>query len=262
MTTASTTGRRPLTRSGTSHGRRHGAGVLAIALLALLAWPADARDPFAVAGDDSRTRGHRQAPLTLLEYSDFTCGYCEKFFLETWPKLFSEYVQPGTLRLVYRDFPRAPGGPSMDTAQAARCAGEQGQYWAMHDRLFTSRDKFSRAQLRQQATALRLDVPRFTACLEHAGDTGDIMADRVEANSLGFRGTPGFVLYVTENPREAVAIPGAFPYETFKEEIDKLLKTTAPPASPASPAAPAPAADPVSNSSSSAPAPTSARPPV
>ena len=94
--------------------------------------------------EDDRVRGNPQASLTLLEYSDFTCGYCEKFFQETWPILFSEYIDTGKLRLVYRDFPRAPSGPSVDTALAARCAGEQGQYWAMHDRLlFASSDKFS-----------------------------------------------------------------------------------------------------------------------
>ena len=227
MHTTPTFKRRPRPRSQASHRLLRGAGGLAIGLLTLgLALPADTRDLFAVTGEDHRIRGNRQAPLTLLEYSDFTCGYCVKFFQETWPILFSEYVQPGTLRLVYRDFPRGSSGPSVETAQAARCAGEQGQYWAMHDRLFASQDKYSAAQLRQQADRLQLDGPRFAACLENAGNTKDIFADRGEANSLGFRGTPGFVLYVTDNPEDAVAIPGAFPYETFKEEIDKLLKKT------------------------------------
>lgn len=207
-----------------------GVGGLAIVLLNLvLVLPAGAQNPFAVAGDDYRVRGNRQAPLTLLEYSDFTCGFCEKFFQETWPILFSEYVQTGKMRLVYRDFPRAPSGPSVDTAQAARCAGEQGQYWAMHDRLFSSQDKFSPEQLQQQAETLSLDVQHYKTCFEDARHTKDIFADRREANNLGFRGTPGFVLYLTENPQEAVGIPGAFPYETFKEEIDKLLNMVASP---------------------------------
>ncbi len=214
----------------------NGAGGLASLLLILgLAFPAAAQDPFVVPGDDNRVRGNRQAPLTLLEYSDFTCGYCEKFFRETWPILFSEYVQTGKLRLVYRDYPRAPSGPGVDTARAARCAGEQGRYWAMHDRLFASRDKFSPVQLRQQAETLQLDVQHFTTCFEAARHAEDIFADRDEANDLGFRGTPGFVLYVTENPEEAVAIPGAFPYETFKEEIDKLLGTASAPQRPSNP---------------------------
>ena len=229
MNTTPTMEPMPRTHSQESPGLLRVAGGLAIALLTLcLAFPAAAQDPFAVTGEDKRVRGNRDAPLTLLEYSDFTCGYCEKFFLETWPILFSEYVQTGKLRLVYRDFPRAPSGPSVETAQAARCAGEQGQYWAMHDRLFASQKKFSPAQLRQHAETLQLDMPHFATCLEEANDTKDIFADRFEANNkFDFRGTPGFVLYVTDNPQEAVAIPGAFPYETFKEEIDKLLNLAA-----------------------------------
>lgn len=182
-----------------------------------------------------RVRGNPHAPLTLLEYSDFTCGFCEKFFQETWPILFSEYIDTGKVRFVYRDFPRAPSGPSVDTALAARCAGEQGRYWAMHDHLFSSRNKFSLTQLQQQAEKLQLDVPAFTACFEESRYVKDIFADRAKGSELGFRGTPGFVLYLTNTPQEAVAIPGAFPYEVFKEEIDKLLQMVSSPQSSSEP---------------------------
>lgn len=179
--------------------------------------------------EDDRVRGNPRAPLTLLEYSDFTCGYCEKFFEETWPILFSEYIDTGKVRLVYRDFPRSPSGPSVDTALAARCAGEQGQYWAMHDRLFASSNKFSAPQLQQQADALKLDARQFASCFEGSRYTQDIFKDRMEGGELGVRGTPHFILFATDDPQEAVAIPGAFPYEVFKEEIDKLLQTVSSP---------------------------------
>jgi protein-disulfide isomerase len=216
------------TSSSMRSGRLKLAGVLAIAVLSLgLAIGAYAAKGFTE--EDDRVRGNPQAPLTLLEYSDFTCGYCEKFFQETWPILFSEYIDTGKVRLVYRDFPRAPSGASVDTALAARCAGEQGQYWAMHDRLFSSGDKFSTAQLRQQAEDLRLDGKKFTSCFEASRYTTDIFKDRREGGELGVRGTPFFVLYATDDPQEAIAIPGAFPYEVFKEEIDKLLQTVSSP---------------------------------
>lgn len=209
-------------------GRSTIASGLAITILSLgLAMGAYAASGFTE--EDDRVRGNPQAPLTLLEYSDFTCGYCEKFFEETWPILFSEYIDTGKVRLVYRDFPRAPSGPSVDTALAARCAGEQGQYWAMHDRLFASSSKFSAPQLQQQADALKLDARQFAACFEGSRYTQDIFKDRMEGGQLGIRGTPHFILYATENPQEAVAIPGAFPYEVFKEEIDKLLETLSSP---------------------------------
>src|SRR5207249_7756140 len=80
--------------------------------------------------DDGRTRGNLQAPITLVEYSDFTCGFCLKFFQETWPRLRDKYIETGKVRFLYRDFPRAFQGPGVDAAIAARCAGDQGRYRA------------------------------------------------------------------------------------------------------------------------------------
>ena len=96
-----------------------------VPLLYLTGLPASSQDGTLLLREDDRVRGNQHAPVTLLEYSDYTCGYCEKFFEETWPLLFSDYIQTGKVRLIYRDFPRAISGPSVDTAMAARCAGEQ-----------------------------------------------------------------------------------------------------------------------------------------
>lgn len=198
---------------------------LLLTLSSMLVYAAGAQDSPLWSKEDDRVRGDRHALITLLEYSDFTCGYCEKFFRETWPLLFAEYVRTGKVRLVYRDYPRSVSGPSVETALAARCAGEQGQYWAMHDFLFSSGKKFSSADLRRHAEALQINLQRFNSCVDDARYTKDIYADRITAESFGIRGTPHFVLYVTDDPQEAVVIPGAFPYEVFKEEIDKLLET-------------------------------------
>lgn len=175
---------------------------------------------------DGRVRGDQQAPVTLLEYSDFTCGFCVKFFKETWPRLNSEYIQTGKLRLVYRDFPRALKGPGVDMALAARCAGEQGQYWAMHDRLFSSKDKYGAGPLEHQAADLGLDREAFSTCFQSGRYLESIFQDFQEGGSIGIRGTPGFVLFLTQHIDDGplLVIPGAFPYEVFKEEIDQLLK--------------------------------------
>ncbi len=227
MNTSSPSAYRP---SPTPSWRSKIVGWLTIAVLSLgLMFSASTQADNMFTQEDDRVRGNPQASLTLLEYSDFTCGYCEKFFRETWPSLFSEYIDTGKMRLVYRDFPRAPSGPSVDTALAARCAGEQGQYWAMHDRLFSSRNNFSPTQLQQQAEELQIDARQFASCLEESRYTQDIFEDRRKGGQLGIRGTPHFILYVTDRPQEAIAIPGAFPYEVFKEEIDKLLQTVSSP---------------------------------
>ena len=175
-------------------------------------------------------RGHTSAPVTLIEYSDFTCGYCSKFFRETWPRLQSKYVETGKVRFLYRDYPRSDRGAGLDAALAARCAGEQHQYWAMHDFLFASGGRVSAADVQRQAKALRLNVGDFTACLKDDRRTEAVFEDRAEGSALGFRGTPGFILVLTEHPERqaAIMIPGAFPFEVFEEHIERLLKTAVP----------------------------------
>lgn len=175
--------------------------------------------------DDGRTRGSAKAPITLIEYSDFTCGYCQKFFHETWPRLQAKYVETGKVRFLYRDYPRANKGLGLDAAVAARCAGDQGRYWSMHDRLFSAGGRLDAASLQGHAKVLGLDQPAFSKCLQEARHAKSIFQDRDQGVSLGFRGTPGFVLLRTEaDPKEpAMVIPGAFPYEVFEEQIDRLL---------------------------------------
>ena len=194
-------------------------------LLFLSGLPASSQDSTFLLRKDDRIRGDQRAPVTLLEYSDYTCGYCEKFFEETWPLLYSDYIQTGKVRLIYRDFPRAISGPSVDTAMAARCAGEQGQYWSMHDRLFASHRKFSHDQLQKQAEDLRLNIQQFNECFQEERYMEAIYQDRMEGGSIGVRGTPHFILFLTHNPEAGpfLVIPGAFPYTTFEEQIENLL---------------------------------------
>jgi protein-disulfide isomerase len=174
-----------------------------------------------------RARGNPNAPVTLIEYSDFTCGYCKKFFFETWPQIHTKYVETGKLRFLYRDYPRASQGPGFDAAVAARCAGDQGRYWPMHDRLFGGR--LDQKEFQRHAKTIGLDLVAFTKCLREAPHTDDIFRDKDEGIDLGFRGTPGFLLLRTEGTTKepAVAIPGAFPFEVFDEQIDRLLKLAA-----------------------------------
>ncbi|MGZ8365922.1 MAG: DsbA family protein [Nitrospira sp.] len=176
---------------------------------------------------DVRIRGQANAPVTLIEYSDFTCGYCVKFFKQTWPRIQARYVDTGKVRFIYRDFPRGDQGSGVDAAMAARCAGVQGQYWAMHDRLFAEGGQLGKPVYLRHAAALSLDQPAFERCVNEGRYTKAIFEDRQEANQWGFHGTPGFILVRTAseptNKEPAVAIPGAFPFEMFAEEIDRLL---------------------------------------
>ena len=164
-------------------------------------------------------------PITLVEYSDFTCGFCLKFFRETWPRIQAKYVETGKVRFLYRDYPRADRGPGLDAALAARCAGDQGQYWPMHDRLFSAGGRLDAAALHGHAKAIGLDPSRFSRCLQDARHTKSIFQDREQGVSLGFRGTPGFLLLRTDGgPKDpALVIPGAFPFDIFEEQIERML---------------------------------------
>ncbi len=203
-----------------------GQALVQLSLVGVLAWN------FSVAAGetleaDGRMRGLANAPVTLIEYSDFTCGYCLKFFKDTWPRIQARYVDTGKVRFLYKDYPRADQGPGFDAASAARCAGAQGKYWAMHDRLFAAGGRLDKQVYLRHAVALGLDQPAFERCMNDGRYTKAIFEDRQEANQWGFHGTPGFILVrTTSEPTEkepAIAIPGAFPFEMFAEEIDRLL---------------------------------------
>ncbi len=179
--------------------------------------------------DDGRIRGSADAPITLIEYSDFTCGYCAKFFQETWPRLQAKYIDTGKMRLVYRDYPRADQGVGVEAAVAARCAGAQGRYWPMHDRLFSGGGRLDSGAFKGYAKVIGLDQTAFAKCVDERQYLESIFQDRQEANRWGFHGTPGFILIRTVGgPTEkepAIAIPGAVPFEDFAEEIDRMLAT-------------------------------------
>jgi len=177
--------------------------------------------------DNDFVQGNPKALITLIEYSDFTCGFCEKFVHSIFPRLHSTYIETGKIRFVHRDFPRSPVGPALLAAQAARCAGDQQAFWTMHDRLFNSHRAYAPSQLRSYAQEIGLDGTKFSSCLEQDRHVAAIYQDRLEGGQLGIRGTPAFVLFQTDVSKggKVVLIPGAFPFEVFQEQIDQLLES-------------------------------------
>lgn len=204
--------------------------IATLVLLALVVAPAFATDLVreVLRWDEDRSRGNPEAPVVLIEYSDFTCGYCQKFFRETWPKVKANYVDRGHVLFVYKDYPRADRGTGVQSAIAARCAGEQGQYWPMHDRLLDRR-RFDDAALARHAKALDLDLDAFHACRRAPRHLEEILQEKGQALRLGFRGTPGFILLRADRVQDEsqeiplIGIPGALPYEVFEEQIERLL---------------------------------------
>src|SRR5262249_47560153 len=159
--------------------------------------------------------GAADAPVTIVEFSDFECPYCYGVqpTLEQIHKTFGAKV-----RVVWKNYPMPFHEKAMLAAEAALAAGEQGQFWNMHDQLFAHQDALDRASLERYAQGLGLDLARFKSALDSGKFKAAIQHDIAEAGAVvhqGF-GTPTFFI----NGR---MIAGAYPFATFKQVIAQEL---------------------------------------
>lgn len=172
-----------------------------------------------VSTDGYPSQGPTDAPITIVEFSDFQCPYCRKFHDETYQALLDAY--PGQIRFVYRNFPLTSIHPeAFPSAVAALCAQDQASFWPYHEKLLSSAD-LGEAVYIQYATDLGLDVAAFQECLSSGRHDTEIMKDSEYALSIGVGSTPTF--YVNGYP-----VIGAYPLEYFKQVIDQELAGTLP----------------------------------
>lgn len=177
---------------------------------------------------DNSVKGSETAELTIVEFSDYQCPFCARHFRETLPQIERHYIKTGKVKYVFRNFPIEPIHPlAFKAAEAANCAGEQGKYWEMHDRLFANQKALSPPDLSRHAKVVGLDMSRFQPCLDSGSEAAKIRADIQDGIALGVKSTPTFLLAHTgRNHPEGGGIRGlrgAVPYETFKKAIDDLL---------------------------------------
>ncbi len=164
--------------------------------------------------------GPAQAPVTIVEFSDYQCPYCQRFKDETLAQLLVAY--PEQVRFVYRDFPLARiHSHAQKAAEAAECAHEQGQFWEMHDSLFAEQRIWSSTTdsgtiFTALSAQLQLDVEQFQSCLESGKFSDEVENDYQNGLSYGVSGTPTFFI----NGR---MLAGAVPFSVFKEVIESEL---------------------------------------
>ncbi|MBI2565191.1 DsbA family protein [Candidatus Woesearchaeota archaeon] len=166
-------------------------------------------------------KGNSNAPVLIVEYSDYQCPFCGRFFDQTLPSILKEYVDTGKVRLAYKDLPLSFHPNADDAALAARCAADQGKFWEMHDKLFETQDLWSglpdaTSTLVQYAKDLSLDAGKFETCLKNKEHWSEIQANMQEAEDIGATGTPSFVI-------NGQLVVGAQPYSVFKQVIDSEL---------------------------------------
>ncbi len=198
--------------------------------------------------------GSATAPVVVEVWADFQCPYCGLFTHVLEPSILREEVVPGTARVVFRDFAFL-GAESTTAAVAARCAGEQGQFWEFHDALFASQNgenqgAFSDATMSQLANYLGLDSTKFAACVKDPAQVTAVEASRSEGERLGIQGTPTLRII---GPKQTVLLGSLPALPTLLDTIDRMAKglpaptpqptpsagASAPAGSPASSAAPA-----------------------
>jgi protein-disulfide isomerase len=139
-------------------------------------------------------RGDRTARVAIMEYSDFECSYCAKFVHEVYPTIEKDYIKAGKVKYFFRDLPAPEHPNALGAAEAARCAGDQGKFWEMHDLLFASQGALAQSNLLTHAQELRLDIKKFNECLTNRLYSGSIRLSVAGAKALGVYGTPAFVL--------------------------------------------------------------------
>lgn len=173
-----------------------------------------------------RTLGKDTAPITIVEVSDYQCPFCKRFVENTLPELKKAYIDTGKVRLVFKDLPLGFHKHARKAAQAAQCAGDQGKFWPMHDRLFAQQKRLEEKFLPEHAKEIGLNPEQFTTCLNSKRHLAKIDADAAEAQKAGLTGTPSFVIgKTTDNIVEGEVIRGAVPIAQFRQAIDKLAKT-------------------------------------
>ena len=168
--------------------------------------------------------GRSDAPLTMVEFTDYQCPYCRRFHAEVWPKLKHEYIDTGKLRYIARDLPLSFHAAAAPAAEAAHCAGEQGKFWEMHAALLGGAADLTSGGIERRAQAVGLDMTAFRECVARGKFAGLIAAHAREADAVGIDGTPGFVIgRVSRGELDGVRVEGAQPYEEFSELLQALL---------------------------------------
>ncbi len=182
--------------------------------------------------DDDAILGEKDAPVTIIEFSDYQCPFCRKFWTETFPLIKKEYIDTGKARFVYRDFPLDSIHPAATPAAiAAECVREKGKdaaYWKMHNKIFsegnildsgsengpvTKTAQFGNAELKKWAKDIGYDI---SGCLDSNKYANEVQGDLTDGSSAGVQGTPAFFI-------NGKILSGAQPFAAFKQAIDAEL---------------------------------------
>lgn len=166
--------------------------------------------------------GRSDAPLVMVEFTDFQSPKCAEYTRETFPQIRERYIETGKVLYIFRNLPLPINNNAFPAAEASLCAADQGRYWAMRDRLFETQAQWAQetdavAFFKGLAGELGLDQDRFDACMDGHQHADRVDDDALEALEKGAKGVPFFLL-------EGLPLSGAYPFSDFEELIETALR--------------------------------------
>lgn len=183
--------------------------------------PSAPAEPVEVGEGDGIVKGDPDAPVTIVEFSDYQCPFCKRHVDETYPLIEEQYIDTGQVRYVFRDFPLTSIHPrAIPAANAARCvldAGDLDDYWAYHDILFKNQSNLSDDALKTYAQQVDVNAETVGECIDEGRFVDAVNADLADGQSLGVTGTPASFV----NGR---LVSGAQPFGVFQAAIEQALE--------------------------------------
>ena len=179
--------------------------------------------------DDDPMIGNPNAPITMIEFSDFQCPFCKRFHSDTLPLIQTNYIDTGKVNFVYRDFPIQSTHPNaLPAALAAECSDDQKKFWPYHDKIFQNQGQWKDLELnqavtlfKQYASELKLNEDEFGTCLDSNKYLDEINNDYQDGQKYGIEGTPGF--FIGNDKLGYTKVSGAKPYQSFQTVLDEAL---------------------------------------
>ena len=174
----------------------------------------------------SPTLGNENAPITLVEFGDYQCHYCNVFFESIEDDIIKNYVETGKVKMIFKDY-NIIGQDSVNASHGAHCANEQGLFWEYHDILYSNwtgenNGWASSNNLKIFAEEINVDMNKWTQCMNEKPHSKTIMESNNDARSLELTGTPAF--FVINSNGEVTKLFGAQPFEVFKKTFDEQLE--------------------------------------
>lgn len=171
----------------------------------------------AVSSGARHYQGDPDAPITIVEFGDFNCGYCARWAHEVLPRISEKYIQTGKVKMAFVHFPIL-GADSMQAAEATECAAQQDRFWDYHNTVYDNIGiGYTPANLTSLAKDIGLDTATFEQCLANFPETSLLEDDVRLSQVMGVRGTPAFLV-------NGIPLAGAYPYEEFEKIIDEILE--------------------------------------